>query len=167
VIIEVLRAVPPVVWLFIVYYVLGSGTIGMVRLKPVEAAIIGLGAIYTAYIAEVYRGALDAIPAGQWDALRALGMPRIPAYRRVLAPQGVVLAIPPMATYGIALFKDGAIASIIGVTGITFQAVQLTNQTLNGLANFAVAGAFYIILCTPFALASRVSTRILLKRVAV
>jgi polar amino acid transport system permease protein len=69
-----------------------------------------------------------------------------------------------MATFAIALLKDSAIASVIGATDITFQAVQLTQQDLNGLGNFTVAGLLYIALGIPFAVVARGADRILSRR---
>lgn len=163
-VVEVLRAVPAIVWLFIIYYALGSG---VVRLSTFQAAVIGLGLIYAAHLSEAYRAGLDAVPAGQWDAVHALALPRSRAYARVLLPQAFVVVIPPMASFAIALLKDSAIASVIGATDITFQAVQLTQQDLNGFGNFAVAGLLYILLSIPFAAVARAADQVLSRRLAV
>lgn len=162
VVVEVLRAVPPIVWLFLIYYSLFSSD--QVRLTTFQAAVIGLGLIYAAHLSEVYRAGLNAVPVGQWEATRALALPRRQAYGRVILPQALVVVVPPMATFAIALLKDSAIASVIGAADITFHAVQLTQQDLNGLANFTVAGLLYILLGLPFALLARGSDRILSRR---
>lgn len=164
VIVEVFRAVPPIVWLFIIYYALGSGAI---KLTTFQAAVTGLGLIYAAHLSEVYRAGLDAVPAGQWEAISALALPRVASYVRVVLPQAFVVVIPPMASFAIALLKDSAIASVIGANDITFHAVQLTQQDLNGLGNFAIAGLFYIILSIPFAAVARGADRMLSQRLAV
>ncbi|MGW4201639.1 amino acid ABC transporter permease [Streptomyces sp. NPDC004726] len=93
-VIEVLRAVPPLVWLFIIYYGIGSGT---VTLSTYQAASIGLGLVAAAHLAEIYRAGLNAVPAGQWDAARALAFPRAASYARVILPQAIIVVIPPMA----------------------------------------------------------------------
>lgn len=164
VVVEVLRAVPPIVWLFIIYYALGTD---VVKLSTFQAAVAGLGLIYAAHLSEVYRAGLDAVPAGQWEAVRALALPRTQAYARVILPQAFVVVIPPMASFAIALLKDSAIASVIGANDITFHAVQLTQQDLNGFGNFAVAGLLYILLSIPFATISRGADRLLARRLAV
>ncbi|MFJ9317867.1 amino acid ABC transporter permease [Pimelobacter simplex] len=162
IVVEVLRAVPPIVWLFLIYYSLGSTD--QVRLTTFQAAVIGLGLIYAAHLSEAYRAGLDAVPAGQWEATRALALPRAQTYARVILPQALVVVVPPMATFAIALLKDSAIASVIGATDITFHAVQLTQQDLNGLGNFTVAGLLYIALGVPFALVARAADRVLSRR---
>lgn len=161
--VEILRAVPPIVWLFIIYYAVGSGA---VKLSTFEAAVIGLGLIYAAHLSEIYRAGLDSVPAGQWEATRALALPRVPAYAHVILPQAFLVVIPPMASFAIALLKDSATASVIGATDITFHAVELTQQDLNGFGNFAVAGLLYIVLSIPLAAVSRGVDRALSRRLA-
>lgn len=162
--IEVLRAVPPIVWLFIVYYAVGSGA---VKLSTYQAATIGLGLIAAAQLAEVYRAGLNSVPTGQWEATRALALPRFSTYARVILPQAFVVVIPPMATYAIGLLKDSATASVIGATDITFRAVQQTQQDLNGFGNFAVAGLLYIALSIPVAVVARSADSWLTRRLVV
>lgn len=163
-VVEVIRAVPPIVWLFIVYFVLGSGA---VTLSTFEAAAIGLGLIAAAYLSEIYRAGLNSVPAGQWEAVHALGLPGVAAYRYVILPQAFLVVIPPMATFAIGLLKDSATASVIGATDITFRAAQLTQQTLHGLDNFAVAGLLYLLLSIPVAVVARTTDRVVTRRLAV
>jgi polar amino acid transport system permease protein len=162
--VEVIRAVPPIVWLFIVYFVLGSGA---VKLSTFEAAAIGLGLIAAAYLSEIYRAGLNSVPDGQWEAAHALGLPSVAAYRQVILPQAFVVVIPPMATFAIGLLKDSATASVIGATDITFRAVQLTQQTLHGMDNFAVAALLYLVLSVPIAAVARTADRAVTSRLAV
>lgn len=162
--IELFRAIPPVVWLFIMFDAVSSGS---VKLSTYQAAVAGLGLVYAAHLAEVYRAGLDSVPSGQWDAVRALALPRRSAYTQVVLPQAFAVVIPPMATFAIALLKDSATASIIGASDITFQAVQLTQDDLNGLGNFAVAGLLYILLSIPLAVVARGTDKALSRRLAV
>lgn len=152
VVVEVIRAVPPLVWLFIVYYSVGSGAI---QLSTFEAAVIGLGLISAAHLSEIYRAGLESVAPGQWEAARALSLPTLLMYRKVVLPQAVALVVPPAATFAIGLLKDSAVASVIGAQDITFLAVQETQQTLNGLGNFAIAGLLYIALSVPVAIVAR------------
>lgn len=163
-VVEVARAVPPIVWLFIVYYAVGSGSI---KLSTFQAATIGLGLIAAAHLSEIYRAGLNSVPVGQWEAVRALGLPTRPSYTRVILPQALLVVIPPMATFAIGLLKDSATASVIGATDIAFRAVQQTQQDLNGLGNFAVAGVLYILLSIPVAIVSRGADKVLFRRLAV
>jgi polar amino acid transport system permease protein len=143
-VIELIRAVPPIVWVFIVYYSVGSSPALM--LEPEVAAAVGLGVIASAYFAEIYRGAVAAIPAGQHEAVAALAVPRRIAYAKVLIPQSLVLVIAPVTSYAVSLLKDSALASVIGAQDVTFLAFQQAQLTLDGLQTFGVAGAIYLAL---------------------
>ena len=162
-VVEILRAVPPIVWLFIVYYAIGSGSI---KLSTYQAATVGLGLMASAHLSEIYRAGLNSVPTGQWEAVRALGLPKVPSYARVILPQAFIVVIPPMATFAIGLLKDSATASVIGATDIAFRAVQQTQQDLNGLGNFAVAGLLYILLSIPVAAVSRGVDKALSRKLA-
>ncbi|WSQ13272.1 amino acid ABC transporter permease [Streptomyces sp. NBC_01231] len=161
--VETVRAIPPIVWLFIVFYGIGSGS---VQLSTFEAAVIGLGIIAAAYLSEIYRAGLKAVAQGQWEAAQALGLPRLAIYRKVIFPQMLGVVIPPSATYGIGLLKDSAIASVIGATDITFYASQETQATLQGLSVFGIAALLYIALSIPIAATSRITDRKLTERLA-
>lgn len=161
-VVEILRGIPPVVWLFIIYYVIGSESI---QLTTFQAAVAGLGLIYAAHLSELYRAGLSSVPTGQWEAVKILGIPRVAAYGRVILPQAFVVVIPPMASFAINLLKDSSVASIIGATDITFRAAQLTQQDLNGLGNFAVAGVLYLALSVPLAVLARSADAFLSRRV--
>jgi len=161
--VEAVRAVPPLVWLFIVYYGIGSGAL---KLDTMQASVIGLGLIAAAYLTEIYRAGLGSLPAGQWEAVHALGMPRLASARTVILPQAIVTIIPPAATYAIGLLKDSAVASVIGARDITFLASKQTQIDLNGLGNFAVAGLLYILLSIPVAAVARTVDHRLHRRLA-
>jgi polar amino acid transport system permease protein len=162
-VVEVIRAVPPIVWLFLVYYGLSSD---LAQLSTFQAAVGGLGLIAAAYMSEIYRAGIEAVPDGQWEAGRALALPNLSLYRRVVFPQALVVVIPPAATYAIALLKDSAIASVIGAQDITFHAFQETQASLQGLSVFATAGLLYILLSLPIAAVARYADRALVQRMA-
>ncbi|MDX3800419.1 amino acid ABC transporter permease [Streptomyces sp. AK04-3B] len=160
-VVEMVRAIPPIVWLFIIFYGIGSGSI---QLSTFEAAVIGLGLIAAAYLSEIYRAGLKAVASGQWEAAQALGLPRFALYRKVIFPQVLVVVVPPSSTYGIGLLKDSAIASVIGATDITFYATQETQATLQGLSIFSMAALLYIALSLPIAATARITDRKLTER---
>lgn len=159
--VEIVRAVPPIVWLFLIYY--GLAQEGL-PIGTTRAAIFGLGLVATAYLSEIYRAGLGAVATGQWDAADALGLPALARYRRVVFPQALVVVIPPAATYAIGLLKDSAIASVIGAQDITFHAFERTQETLEGLSIFAVTGLVYIALSLPVAAVARFTDRRLTTR---
>jgi len=152
-VIDVLRAVPPIVWLFIIFFGLAETGI---QLSPFVAAMVGLGAISAGYLAEVYRGGLMAVDKGQWEAGYALGLPTRDAYRYVLAPQAWRAALPAAATYAIGLIKDTAIAYTIGVNEILFEANHEAQLgTVSPLGILIFAGALYALLSVAVGVAAR------------
>jgi len=148
----ILRAVPPIIWLFLIFFGIGTG---ILEITPFQAAAVGLGLITAANMAEIIRGSLSAVHKGQWEAARALSMPAQYRMIDIIAPQLIRVSLPSVATYAIGLLKDTAIASTIGVPEIAFQATHVSQLTFRGLETFAVAGGLYIALSIPVAWASR------------
>ena len=150
--ISIIRAVPPLVWLFLIFFGVGTGAISM---SPLTAALIGLGLIAATNMAEIYRGGLISIHHGQWEAAKALNLGRRATFRDVIAPQMFRVALPTSATYAIGLMKDTAITSTIGVPELAYQGARLTQETFQGLKIFGMVGLLYILLSLPIAWISR------------
>lgn len=151
-VIDLLRGIPPIAWIFIIYYGLAQGVI---RLDPLTASVLGLGLISGAYMAEVYRSGLLSVDAGQWAAARALGLGETRLFVEVIVPQALRTALPPASTFALNLLKDSAIASVVGVTDVTFQASHEAQASFDSLTVFVLAGALYIVLGLPMAVVSR------------
>lgn len=143
--IELFRGTPVLLQLFVLYY----GLAGYINLGPVQAAVLGLGLNYAAYEAEVYRGALLAIPRGQSEASRALGMGPWQTLRHVMIPQALRLALPPMTNDFVSLLKDSSLVSVITVIELTkrmtIAAVDMRGWLIPGLA----CAALYLALSFP------------------
>jgi len=163
-IVEVIRSVPPIVWLFVIYYIIG---VDVIRLDTFQAAILGFGIISAAYISEIYRAAIEAVPRGQWEAADALGLERYSLYRRVILPQSLLLTIPPAATFFIGLLKDSAVASVIGAADVTFLSLQTARNSGEGLTVFIVAAAIYLVLSVPIAAIARGSAAFIERKLAI
>src|SRR5699024_7956159 len=113
------RGIPPVAWLVIIFYGLQLGFISTV---PVIGAIVGLGIVNSAYVADSIRSGLDAVPQGQWESSDALAFSKTDTYLRIILPQAVPIMIASVTAYSITLLKNTAIASIIGATELLFSA---------------------------------------------
>lgn len=150
--VDLLRGVPPVVWLFILYYGI---SIGAIRLSALQAGVLGLGVVAAAYLAEIFRGAISSVPKGQWEASSALGFRQGTTWTRIVGPQSARSVIPAYTTFAIGLLKDSSIASTIGVSEIVFMSNQYARQSGEGIMVFFVAAAVYIILSVPLGLLSR------------
>jgi polar amino acid transport system substrate-binding protein len=149
--VEVIRGTPLLLQLFVIYF----GLAAVVQLPALLAALIGLGLNYAAYESEIYRGALQAVPAGQLDAARTLGLSARQTLVLVRAPQAFRLALAPMTNDFVALLKDSSLVSVITV-------VELTKQTSIFAANIGswvvpglLCGALYLVLSLPLARAAR------------
>lgn len=114
--IEIYRGTPLLIQLYILYY--GLPNIG-ISLSAFGAAILGLGMNYAAYEAEIYRTGIQAIHKGQTEAALLLGMSRRLTLKRIILPQALRIAIPPMTNDFIALFKDSSLVSVIAITELT------------------------------------------------
>ncbi|MGX5844941.1 amino acid ABC transporter permease [Mesorhizobium sp. ArgA1] len=151
-IILLVRSIPPIVWLFLIFFGLGSG---FIDLAPFPAAVVALGVISAASLAEIYRGALTAIHPGQKDAAQALALSARSRLIDIILPQMARISLPASTTYAIGLLKDTAIASTIGVQDITFFAQAITQRSLRGLEAYTAAGIIYILLSISFAFVGR------------
>lgn len=150
--VDIIRSVPPLVWLFIVFF--GLAELGF-RLTPLQSAIVTFSVIASAYLGEIYRGGLAALGKGQIEAAQSIGLGGFDLVARIVSPQIFRTVSPSMVTYGIGLMKDSALASTIGVIEMTFRANQVTQTTGIGLTAFAIVGAAYLALSIPLGLWAR------------
>ncbi len=156
-VIDVLRGIPILVWIFILYF---GVSIGAFKFEPLTAAIVTLGVVAAAYLAEVFRTALEAVPAHQWQTAEALGLGRTDTYLRVILPQAGAIALPSATTFTLALLKDSAIPSVIGVTEIAYATTEVAREG-TALPAYISAVILYVILSLPLALLARyASTRL-------
>jgi His/Glu/Gln/Arg/opine family amino acid ABC transporter permease subunit len=144
--IEFMRGTPVLAQLYIIYF--GLSAIG-IELRPVTAAIVGLGLNGAAYLAEVYRAGIQAIHSGQKEAALSIGMTPIRAMRYIVLPQAVRVMLPPLGNYGIQLFKDTAIIISIGVTEIMFWARNLVMETYLSMQIYLVVAVIYLSISLP------------------
>jgi polar amino acid transport system substrate-binding protein len=151
--VELFRGTPVLLQLYVLYF----GLAPLVRLGPFEAAILGLGMNYAAYEAEVHRGALLSLPAGQTEAARALGLSSWQLLRHVLLPQSFRNALPALTNDFVSLLKDSSLVSVITVVELTkrmtIAAVDLRDWVLPG----ALCAALYFAMSFPL---SRLALRL-------
>lgn len=157
------RSVPPILWLFLIFFGLGTGVL---TLTPFAAAVATFSLIAAVNMAEIYRGGMFAIHHGQYEAAIALNLNKFQLYKDIIIPQMVRVSIPSAATYAIGLMKDSAIVSTIGVADLAFRGNQISLQTYRGLMVFAFVGSLYIVLSLPVAALSRETERRLRAKVS-
>jgi polar amino acid transport system permease protein len=105
----------------------------------------------SAYMAEIYRAGVMAVDRGQWEAGRALGLGERRLFTEVVWPQALRVVVPPSATALLGLLKDTAVASVVGVSEITYRATVDAQATFKGLDIFIFAALIYIALSLPMA----------------
>jgi polar amino acid transport system permease protein len=138
-----LRGVPPIVLLFILYFIL-SGRV--INLSPFWAGSLSLGIVSSAYQMEILRGALLAVGGGQMTAARAIGMSRLQSIRYVVLPQAVRLAIPPWSNEVSIVLKDSSLVYALGVPEILRRAQQLSATTQEPFLAYGTAALIYFVL---------------------
>jgi polar amino acid transport system substrate-binding protein len=149
--VEFTRGTPVLLQLFVLYYGLAS----VIRLPAFVAALLGLGLNYAAYESEIYRGALEAVPKGQLDAARILGLSERQILTLVRGPQALRIALAPMTNDFVALLKDSSLVSVLTV-------VELTKQTSIFAANIgswvvpgALCAGMYLAMSLPLSRVAR------------
>ncbi len=152
--VELVRNIPPVVFIFIFYFFLSGQLMPLIGLDDIDknGAFVNSGVFYTlfgdpkllsnfvagalclalfegAYITEIVRAGIQSIPKGQWEAARAIGLSPINVLRDIIFPQAVRKILPPLAGQFITLIKDSAIVSLISIQELTFLATEVASTT--------------------------------------
>jgi polar amino acid transport system substrate-binding protein len=154
--IELVRGTPLLLQLFVIYY----GLAGVVRLPAFLAAVLALGLNYAAYEAEIYRGALEAVPRAQLEAARTLGFSEAQILRLVRGPQALRYALAPMTNDFVALLKDSSLVSVITVVELTKQTAIYATNVGSWLVPGALCGVVYLAMSLPLSrLARRLERR--------
>ena len=149
--IEVVRGTPLLLQLFVIYY----GLSGVVRLPAFVAAILGLGLNYAAYEAEIYRGALLAVPRAQLEAARTLGLSEFQILRLVRGPQALRFALAPMTNDFVALLKDSSLVSVITVVELTKQTAIYATNVGSWVVPGALCAIVYLAMSLPLSRLAR------------
>jgi polar amino acid transport system substrate-binding protein len=149
--VEIIRGTPLLLQLFVLYFGLAS----VVQLPALLAALLGLGLNYAAYESEIYRGALEAVPAGQLDAARTLGFSSRQTLTLVRGPQAFRLALAPMTNDFVALLKDSSLVSVITVVELTKQTSIFAANIGSWLLPGALCAAMYLAMSLPLARLAR------------
>jgi ABC-type amino acid transport system permease subunit len=123
-----------------------------VNLNPMLAAIVGLTLNYTAYMSEVYRGGILAVPKSQWEAAATVGMTKARAFHRIVLPQALRIVTPALGNYFISLFKDTALASVVTVQELTFTGQIISARSYQYFTIYTVTGLLYLSVGYPAAL---------------
>jgi polar amino acid transport system permease protein len=159
--VELLRGSSALVYLFWAYYALPALMPGIPRFNPFTASITVLSLVGGAYGAEIVRGGLQAVPRGQFDACRALGLPPYQALTRVILPQALSQIVPGFGSLAVDMVKWTSIVSFVGVQDVLYVANSVRSITYETVAVFLVVAALYWVLCLFVSLAFHRIERVL------
>jgi len=140
--VEIIRGIPLLVQLFYIYYALGP----ILKLQGPPAAILAMSICYGAYMAEIFRAGIQAIPKGQMEAALALGLSRSAAMRRVIIPQTIRVILPPIGNEFIALLKDSSLVSILAVSDLLRRGREYASTSFRYFESYTVIALIYLVM---------------------
>jgi len=150
--IRVFQGTPLLMQLFLAYF--GMAIFGF-SVNPLIAAMIALTAHASAYLGEIWRGCIQAVPRGQTEAATTLGLHYFARMRYVVLPQAARIAVPPTVGFLVQLLKETSLASIIGFVELTRQGQIITSVTFRPFLVYGLVAALYFAMCWPLSLGAR------------
>ena len=150
--IQVIQGTPLLIVLFLSYF--GLSIVGY-RLDSLVAAGLSLSLFSGAFLGEIWRGCIEAVPRPQWEASDCLGLNRLQQYVYVILPQAMRIAIPPTVGFMVEVVKNTSLASIIGFVELARAGQIVNNATFQPFLVFALVGVIYFAICYPLTVASR------------
>ena len=155
--VQIFQGTPLLLQLFLIFF--GAPVVG-IDINPWLAAGAALILNTSAFLGEIWRGCIQAIPRGQWEAAEALGLHYFSRMRDVVLPQAFKIALPPTVGYMVQVIKGTSLAAIIGFAEITRAGQIINNATFQPLVVFSVVAVIYFVLCWPLSLlAARMERR--------
>ena len=156
--IRLFQGTPLLMQLFLFYF--GMAIFGF-AINPWVAAATALTAHASAFLGEIWRGCIEAIPPGQGEAARALGLRYLKRMRYIILPQATRIAVAPTVGFLVQLIKGTSLASIIGFVELTRAGQIINNATFQPFAVFSTVAALYFVMCWPLSLlAQRMERRL-------
>ena len=140
--VEVIRGIPLLVQLFYLYYALGR----FIQLPPTTSAVTAMAICYGAYMGEIFRAGIQAIPKGQMEAARSLGMSRRQAMVHVILPQAFRTILPPIGNEFVALLKDSSLVSILAVADLLRRGREYASESFTYFETYTVVALVYLII---------------------
>lgn len=147
--IQIFQGTPLLLQLFLVFF--GAPVLGL-DINPWVAAGVALTLNSSAFLGEIWRGCIQAIPGGQWEAAQALSLPYLSRMRDVILPQASRIALAPTVGYMVQIIKGTSLAAIIGFAEITRSGQIINNATFQPLIVFSAVAGIYFLLCWPLSL---------------
>jgi len=147
-----IRGTPLLVQLFLIYF--GLPQLG-IKLDAFPSSVLGLGINSGAYLAEVFRGGIEAVPVGQTEASLSLGMGKFLTMRRIILPQGLRIALPSLGNQFIISLKDSSLCSVITMSELLQTSQRFASVTFASMEFYTAAAALYLLMTTVLSAALR------------
>ncbi|ABS67319.1 amino acid ABC transporter permease [Xanthobacter versatilis] len=154
--IELFQGTPLLMQLFLIFF--GLPLLGL-DVSPWAAAFVSLTLWSSAFLAEIWRGCVESIPKGQWEASSSLAMSFVEQLRYVILPQSMRIAVPPTVGFSVQVVKGTALTSIIGFVELSKAATIITNATFEPFTVYGFAALIYFALCWPLSKSSQILER--------
>lgn len=139
----VIRGTPLMLQLIVVYF--GPYYLFKISYDRFAASVIAFSINYACYFAEIYRGGIQAVPKGQYEAAKVLGYSKLQTFFRIVLPQVIKTVIPSMGNEVITLVKDTSLVSVLGVVEL-FRTAQTASSRISSTTPIFIAGLFYFIM---------------------
>jgi His/Glu/Gln/Arg/opine family amino acid ABC transporter permease subunit len=146
--VDAFRAIPLLVLLIWLYY--GLAIILNIDFSPFQAGVLGLGLLYGAFLAEIFRSGLQAVPIGQREAAMTLGLSRFQTATRIVIPQAVRIVAPALANTYVGMVKDATLVSVVGLTEIMRTAQTVVVTTFRPFEIYTFVAAVYLVIVLVF-----------------
>ena len=150
--VQLFQGTPLLMQLFLAYF--GLALFG-VNVPAWLAAALALTLYTSAFLTEIWRGCVNAVPKGQWEAAASLAMSFGETLRPVIGPQALRIALPPTVGFLVQVIKGTALASVIGFIELTKAGTMITNATFRPFTVYACVALMYFLLCWPISAWSR------------
>jgi polar amino acid transport system permease protein len=150
--VQLFQGTPLLMQLFLAYF--GLALVGL-NVSAWVAASLALTLYTSAFLTEIWRGCVNAIPKGQWEAADSLALSFGEKMRHVIGPQALRIAVPPTVGFLVQVIKGTALASVIGFIELTKAGTMITNATFKPFTVYACVALMYFVLCWPVSAASR------------
>ncbi|MEQ1940179.1 amino acid ABC transporter permease [Mesorhizobium sp. CN5-321] len=154
--VQIVQGTPLLIILFVVYF--GLGIFG-IEMPPLFAAGLSMMIYCSAFLGEIWRGCVEAIPRTQTEAAECLALTRWQTLRDVILPQAARIATPPTVGFLVQVLKSTSLASVVGFVELTRAAQVINNSTFQPFLIFGIAGLLYFALCYPLSVWSRALER--------
>lgn len=144
---ELFRGTPVLITLMFIYF--GVAYFGY-EINLLAAGILGLSIYTGAYIAEIFRAGIEAVPKGQWEVSWILGLSKRQTFFSVILPQTRGIVLPPLVGQYLSLIKDTSIISMIGMSELMHQGQAIVDRIGQPVVIYSLVALFYFIICFPF-----------------